>query len=293
MNTYSGDAVRKSRGDGRWFPASREDLLASVSDCMQGAELPDLQGVIVSCVAPHAGYVYSGAVAGFTFEALRRNADAVGPPDTVVVLGLSHRAGFAGLALLDGKAIETPLGMADLDGESGRVLCDSGKLIFCNERVHAGEHSAENQIPFLQVALPGVPLVIGLFGRQDARVISGVTDALTGLAATRRVLVVASTDLLHDPDYRRVSDTDRETVQQIAALDSDGLASRWTPDMQVCCGLGPVLSVMGFARSRGCREGHVLHYRNSGDDFPESRGQWVVGYSSIVFTVGSDAHGQD
>jgi AmmeMemoRadiSam system protein B len=76
---------------------------------------------------------------------------------------------------------------------------------------------------------------------------------------------------------------DRRTLALIAALDGDGLAGAWDAANQVCCGLMPVLTVMRHAREIGCDKGRVLFYRNSGDDYPESRGEWVVGYGAVVF----------
>ena len=113
-----------------------------------------------------------------------------------------------------------------------------------------------------------------------------LVDGLVALAKERAIVVVASTDLLHDPDYAKVGETDRVTMRQIAALDAKGLSKRWSYDMQVCCGIGPVLTMLQFAERLGCRAGTVLRYRNSGDDNPESRGNWVVGYGATVFAVG-------
>ena len=108
---------------------------------------------------------------------------------------------------------------------------------------------------------------------------------LERLAADREVLVVASTDMLHDEDYDLVSDTDRVTLEKVESMDMDGIISSWDYSRQVFCGVGPVIAVMRFSRSRGCGKGSVMCYRNSGDDFPESRGSWVVGYGSAVFAV--------
>jgi AmmeMemoRadiSam system protein B len=100
--------------------------------------------------------------------------------------------------------------------------------------------------------------------------------------------VVASTDLLHDADWERVAKTDRVTLQQIAALQTERLNAAWSAGQQVCCGIGPVLTAMAFAQGMGVRQGEVLKYRNSGDDFPDSRGNWVVGYGAVAF-VGPDS----
>jgi AmmeMemoRadiSam system protein B len=286
MATNSARVVRKALGGGRWFPVGARTLEAQVKSFMDEATVPAVTGRIVGAISPHAGYQFSGPVAGYAFRALRDQAQAGVKPQTVVVLGFSHKGGFPGTALMDGDAIETPLGEAPLDKGSAAFLCRRCPRVAMQYAPHAGEHSAENQIPFVQAALPGVPLVIGLIGDHDSAGIAELVAGLAALAKERAILVVASTDLLHDPDYDAVSSTDKVTMRQIAAADHKGLAKRWSYDKQVCCGIGPVLAVLQFAETQGCRPGVELRYRNSGDDHPESRGTWVVGYGAAVFAAG-------
>lgn len=285
MTSNTVRVVRRALGGGRWFPGSERQLDALVKSCMDAAVVPAFTGRIAGAISPHAGYQYSGKVAGYTYRALRDQARAGMAPATVVILGFSHRGGFPGTALMDGDAIETPLGTTPLDKASADFLCRHCKRVRLYYEPHAGEHSAENQIPFVQAALPGVPLVVGLIGDHEPAGITELVEGLAALAKERSIVVVASTDLLHDADYAKVGETDRATVRQIAALDWKGLVRRWSYDMQVCCGIGPVLTVMQFAERQGCK-GTELYYRNSGDDYPESRGSWVVGYGSAVFVQG-------
>jgi AmmeMemoRadiSam system protein B len=277
MDKNSPPAVRRSYGAGRWFPGSKSQLEAMVSGFMREAKPPPVEGRIVAAIAPHAGYIYSGSVAGYTFRAIKDNAAARGAPDAVVILGFSHRGAFRGVALLDGSAIETPLGRAELAAYSPAIAMNSAP--------HAGEHSAENEIPFVQAALPGTKIVVGILGEHSTETLDTLVKALMKVSEKRRLLVVASTDLLHDPDYDRVSRTDRKTLETIVAMDPAKLASSWSYQEQVCCGIGPVLTALRYAAAKGCGKGTLLHYRNSGDDYPDSRGQWVVGYGSVVFAV--------
>ena len=91
--------------------------------------------------------------------------------------------------------------------------------------------------------------------------------------------------MLHDPDYETVRKTDQATLRKVAALDITGVMREWDYSRQVFCGLAPVMTAMKFAQQQGSEKGIVLRYRNSGDNHPESRGQWVVGYSAVAFTV--------
>jgi len=277
--------VHRALGAGRWFPGRRAELERMVRGFIEAAGVPAVSGRIVAAISPHAGYVYSGKVAGYTFRALRDNARTAGAPDTLVILGFTHQGTFEGVALMDGDAIETPLGAAKLDTEAAAALARSSSRLRIAYGPHGGEHSAENQIPFAQVALPETKLVVGLLGEHGAETLDALAQALNDLAKERKLVVVASTDLLHDPDYARVTKTDRRTMEQIAALDDRGLLVRWGYGNQVCCGIGPVVAALRFAKAQGCAAGRALYYCNSGDDFPESRGSWVVGYGSVVFAV--------
>ena len=277
--------VRKALGAGRWFPGDKENLRRIIDKCIENAGVEKINGTIVGAVAPHAGYLYSGKVAGYTFRALKENAAAGHKPETVVVLGLSHRGGFPGVALMDGDAIETPLGEAILDREAGEALAAQSPWIFFDYSPHAGEHSAENEIPFVQVALPGAKILVGLIGDHDPRILNDLIAALGDLSKKKKIVVIASSDMLHDPDHALVAKIDRETLKKIRAMDKMGIRKDWTPHNQILCGIAPVLAVMGFAEQQGCKKGTILYYRNSGDDFPASRGRWVVGYGSVIFAV--------
>lgn len=277
--------IRKASGAGRWFPGDAAELRRVVEDYMDAALVPDIEGRIVSAIAPHAGYQYSGGVAGYTFRALKQSSAAGHVLDTAVVLGFSHRAGFRGVALMDGDMVRTPIGDTQLDQEAIDLLDGSSDRIFADYGPHAGEHSAENEIPFVQAALPEARLVVALIGDHDERTLDALVAALDKLAAKRKIVVIASTDLLHDSSYDLVTKTDKSTLLAIEQMKDDEVLKRWNYGNQICCGIGPVVAAMRFARTQGAATCEVLHYRNSGDDYPESRGNWVVGYGAVIFSV--------
>ncbi|OQY44829.1 MAG: AmmeMemoRadiSam system protein B [Desulfobacteraceae bacterium 4572_87] len=277
--------IRQAHGSGRWFPGNSRELKEMVESYIENAQPGPVKGRIVGAVAPHAGYVYSGKTAGFTFRAIRDNAQRVGKPETVVVLGFSHSGGFPGVALMDGDFIETPLGKVALDTEAAELLAGASPRIFFHYAPHRGEHSAENEIPFVQVALPDAKVVVALMGDHDSKTLDAFVGALDALSEKKHLVVVASTDMLHDPNYDLVTNTDAKTLEKLQSMDIEGLEKTWGYDNQILCGIGPVLAVMKFSQLQGSKKGSALYYRNSGDDFPESRGRWVVGYGSAVFAV--------
>lgn len=285
MQIESQRVVRQAMGAGRWFPASPGQLKAMIAKDIDQAQVSPVTGRIVAAISPHAGYVYSGRVAGHVFRAIRDQAQQLGAPETVVILGLSHQVGFRGVALMDGDAIATPLGEAALDRAAAVLLSRQSPRLRLDYQPHAGEHSAENQVPFVQAILPNARLVIGLIGDHEAQTRRDLVRALGALAQQQTILVIASSDMLHDPNYELVTKTDQRTLQAVAAMKTEELLDRWSQQNQIFCGMSGVAAVIEFAKAQGCRTGTVLTYRNSGDDFPEGRGQWVVGYGAVVFAA--------
>ena len=285
MSDKKGNVVREACGAGRWFPAGKAELQKMVNGFIAKAGPGAVQGRITGAIVPHAGYVYSGPVAGHVFRAFRDQAQQGLAPETVVILGFSHRGAFPGVALMDGDAIATPLGKTALDQEAAEILLKNRDRIKVDYRPHYGEHSAENQVPFVQAALPGAKIVLALMGDHDRETVDQLVGALEDLAKTKKIAVVASSDMLHDPDYNLVTRTDKAVLAKVETMDAEALLREWSYDRQIFCGIGPVVVAMRFAAARGCKKGTVLKYENSGDRHPESRGEWVVGYGAVVFAA--------
>lgn len=126
---------------------------------------------------------------------------------------------------------------------------------------------------------------MALIAARDSTTLDALARALHKLAAKKKILVIASSDMLHDPSYERVRKTDQATLRRVLTMDITGVMHDWDYSQQVFCGIGPVFTAMKYAQLQGSAKGIVLRYRNSGDDFPESRGQWVVGYGAVAFAV--------
>ncbi|MEI6564481.1 MAG: AmmeMemoRadiSam system protein B [bacterium] len=277
--------TRPATGAGKWFPGTKQALKQAIGGYLEDAFVPEIESRILAVIAPHAGYLYSGPVAGYAYRALRENSNLHGAPDTVVVLGFSHRGLCQGVAFMDGDAFSTPLGETPLDNDTATALLEADPRFRFDYRPHMGEHSAENQVPFIQTALPSASLVMTMIGPNDPTLLDALAIALDKLADKKKILVIASSDMLHDPSYEKVRKTDQATLRKVGGMDITGLMHDWDYSQQIFCGIGPVVTAMNYAQRRGCNKGMVLRYRNSGDDFPESRGEWVVGYGAAAFTV--------
>jgi hypothetical protein len=225
-------------------------------------------------VVPHAGFVYSGAVAAAAYAQIRGAAAAI---RRVVLVGPSHRVAFRGLALPGVDAFATPLGRVAIDA-AGRTLVSRHPLVLIADRPHEFEHSIEVQLPFLQLVLEDFLLLPLVAGNEAPEEVAAVLDLVWGGAET---LIVVSTDLSHFHDAATARVLDAATRERILALET-GLTG---DDACGCVGLnGFLLS----ARRRGLRP-RGLALCNSGDVTGEfSR---VVGYGAFAFDEPDNAVG--
>lgn len=274
--------IRRTYGGGRWFNDSPTALRAEIEEYFKDAKVEPVNNRIVAGLAPHAGFRFSGAIVAYTFKAIAAQRPE-NLPEVVVIIGFPHNEHFDGIALLDGSAIDTPLGRHPLDVESSQFLSEQPGFFFGNNH-HEGEHSAENEIPFSQFALPSVPIVVALIGG-GMTASQQMADALVALNKKKRVVAVCSTDMLHDKDYDRVYAADTQTLKMTADMDIEGLSRTWTYDYQIYCGIRPVLAGMLFARSLGVQKAVVLKHACSGDNQPANQRAYNVGYGAVVMSL--------
>ena len=177
-------AVRRPVGAGRFYPADPHELAALVDRLLDAAPPPALPaGRLCALVVPHAGYLYSGAVAAAGFAAIRAGARDLG----VVLLGPSHFAPLEGAAVSEAYAWKTPLGSVPVDRELCAAALAAGAV--ANERPHRNDHALEVQLPFLQrcagSGLRIVPIAVGAT--------AGAAELVAALAPD--ALIVVSSDL--------------------------------------------------------------------------------------------------
>jgi MEMO1 family protein len=227
-------------------------------------------GTIRALIVPHAGYMYSGRVAAAAYRLV-----GDGGFETVVILGPSHRLAFTGASIWPEGIFETPLGPAAVDMEVARLLTRAGGFRF-DPAAHAEEHSVEVQVPWIQTVLPKariVPVVLGTPSEETAQALGG---ALADLAKTRKILVVASTDLSHFLARRDAQALDRETAEMLRTLKTGALLRGALRSDNRMCGTAAVLAALAFARKEGAARVDILAYADSAEaGGPEDR---VVGY---------------
>jgi len=216
-------------------------------------------------VLPHAGYVYSGPVAGTGYHCLEEDRDMV---SRVVLLGPSHRVAFNGIAVSSANAFATPLGEIPVDEAAVAEILEVPQVQLL-EAAHQHEHSLEVHLPFLQVVLNQFTLVPLVVGDATELEVSAVLDRLWGGMETR---VLISSDLSHYHDYATARRLDEQTADQIEHLKPVATDQ--------ACGAFPLNGLLCSARKHGLHP-HRLDLRNSGDTAGDrSR---VVGYGAFAF----------
>lgn len=259
------EQIRAPAVSGMFYPAEPQALRQLVQQYISSAQSEAI--FPKALVSPHAGYIYSGIVAGTAYAYLKNVAATV---RRVLLLGPAHRAAFSGLALSNASKFETPLGLIPLDKEAAERL--SALPFVCRfDEAHAEEHSLEVQLPFLQEVLPDFNLLPLVVGDASAEQICAVIQAFN--PGTDSVVIVSS-DLSHYLSYERAIKLDAATAKSIEELDHKSLHP------ECACGVYPLRGLLLYAKNSAWRA-IAVHLANSGDT-AGSR-ERVVGYGAFVF----------
>ena len=273
-------AVAGPRG---FYPSDPATLKEAINEYLSGAQKVS-ESKPLGLIAPHAGYVYSGPVAGWAYRQL-----AGWKYDTVVVLAPSHSEFFSFASIMAQGRYQTPLGDIEVDGKFGERLAQAsgGAAQLSLEGHHAPtgvreEHSLEVQLPFLQVVLGDfklVPVVIGAIGWDLCR---NLGLALAEVGRGSDVLIVASSDLSHYHGYDEACRLDSQVIRRIEQLDAQGLAEGCRSRKLEACGGVPIAALMVAAEQAGAGEVRILRHATSGD-IPAGERDYVVGYLAAAF----------
>ncbi len=274
--------IRQPLLAGSWYPGNPEKLRDVIAAYLANADSPAPGGELKALIVPHAGYVYSGQVAAYAYGLLRNSGF-----QRVVIIGPSHRVRFRGASVNMQDGYRTPLGTVPVDHAFARKLLDGSDTMQWEPRAHAGEHSLEIQLPFLQAVLSEFSIVPIVMGEQDYETCRSVADALgRATGSSGRTLILASTDLSHFHSYQKARAPDAAFIQYVAAFDPPGLAHAIASGKCEACGAGPTVTVLLAAQMLGANRSDILRYANSGDVTGDHRR--VVGYLSAALLKGED-----
>lgn len=256
---------------GTFYSSRKADLL---SDIQRLSPKGQAKKRVLAAVSPHAGYMYSGAVAGLLFS-------RIAVPGKVIILAPNHTGWGTACSVWSKGSWETPLGEAPIEEALCEKILASSKLFRTDEQAHLREHSAEVQVPFLQYWNPDVriaPIVMALHRPAQLR---EVGEALAECVKdTEDVLLVASSDMTHfepDEDARR---KDKLAIDAIIALDPERLWKVVDEHDISMCGVDPAVAMLYYAKKLGASRSELVEYKTSGDASGDySR---VVGYAAIT-----------
>ena len=266
--------IREAAVAGQFYPGWPEELKETI-EYMTSREEAKID--VVGVVSPHAGYIYSGLVAGAVFSRINFTG-------TFILIGPNHRGAGKPFSITTSGRWKTPLGEVGINAElAGAILKASGRLE-ADTLAHRYEHSLEVQVPFLQYFKPGVKIVPILLSQAQPDVYQEIGRALVkGLRETgEEAIIVASSDMTHYEPHEKAKAKDRLAIEAILSLDADELVRRIAKHDISMCGYAPVISLITAARELGAQKAELVKYQTSGDSSGDFSS--VVGYAGIIIS---------
>jgi AmmeMemoRadiSam system protein B len=261
---------------GRFYPSDPAELIALIRK-YSGTDPGQPRIPVRACLLPHAGYFYSGHVAG---AALARAT----LPRKIIILGVRHYPRGEPAAILSNGAWRTPLGDARIDERLAEALKKACPLLSEDSVAHSTEHSLEVQLPFLQVLAPDftfVPVALGTV-RFESLVSAGEAIGRVLESAKESVLLLATSDLNHYEDDATTRRKDGKAIEKLLALDARGLYDTCRNEEISMCGLGPAVAMLTALDALGVKKSELVKYATSADVSGDRDA--VVGYAGMIFS---------
>ena len=288
IKSKNNDSVRQPVFAGQFYPADSTLLLKQIKVFIENAK-PGKIDDAVAIVVPHAGYIYSGQIAADAYNQVKQNNY-----DLIVILGTNHTtAGFSGISVYPEGAFATPIGNAKIDNATAEELLKADSDVNTDLTVHEKEHSIEVQIPFIKYLFPEAKILPIIIGEPDIKMCSRFGKTLAGIVKNKKVLIIASSDLSHYPDFDDAIKTDNRTLKTIARLNPEEIflemqnqLKKGIPQLVTCaCGEAPILAAIETSRELGANHASIISYSNSGYNSIGSVDR-VVGYGAVVIANG-------
>jgi len=268
--------LRHAAVAGRFYPGDPDDLRTEARGYLsQSVSADSGPKSAIGSIAPHAGYMYSGHVAGAVFA-------RINVPRLCVVVCPNHTGMGRALAIMSEGSWETPLGEVPIDGDFAYALKERFPSMQEDSAAHRAEHAAEVELPFLQLRQPElrfVPIALGT-GQFEALEQLGVALADVIREHKEPVLMVASSDMNHYESDVVTRVKDHRAIERILTLDPRGLYDVVTQQNISMCGFGPSVAMLTAARQLGARSAELVKYATSGDVSGDR--DRVVGYAGVI-----------
>ncbi len=268
--------ARRAVYAGQFYPGSRESLQDDVDSFLKNSRNRE---DAIGAISPHAGYIYSGRVAGEVLS-------AINPKNTYVILGPNHTGIGIKFGLDPNASWTTPIGEAVVDKELAQKIINGSKHIAYDELSNSREHSIEVQIPFLQRLKSDfkfVPIVVSDAPLAIYREIAEeIVRAVKALKMNKNVMILASSDMTHYEPLETAKAKDRLAIDAILGLDEEMLINVINDKDITMCGYAPAAIMISAAKQLGAKAAKLISYRTSGDTTGDASS--VVGYAGIIVT---------
>jgi len=278
--------VRRPTQAGAFYEGDAEALKTQIENCflqeLGPRKHPKVNKAgprkIIGLVCPHAGYMFSGAVAAKAYYELAQD----GKPDTAVILGPNHTGYGSALALMNEGVWRTPLGDVEIDSATANQIVHETRLVDVDDVAHRFEHSIEVQLPFLQYLYGSeFKFVPVCFQMQDLDSAVEVGKALVEVLANKNAVVIASSDMTHYEPQGNAAAKDLAALKAVEEMDEKRFYSIIETQNVTACGYGPIAAVITAAKGLGAKEAKLLCYKSSGDVTGDYSS--VVGYAAVCF----------
>ena len=259
---------------GQFYPGNEVSLVKILNSLIAEIRQEDKKRAL-AVVSPHAGYIYSGGVAGETIA-------RVAVPEDVIILGPNHTGYGAPVALMDSGVWEMPMGRVPINEKLAAAVIENSGQIQVDDVAHRFEHSLEVQVPFLQYMqknLSIVPLVVSHISYESCRAVgSGLANAVKEYG--KPVLILASTDMTHYESRQAASLKDGMALEHIKSLDPEGLYRTVIGNRISMCGIMPTTVALIAALALGAQKAELVRYADSGATSGDTNR--VVGYAGLI-----------
>lgn len=264
--------VRHSAVAGRFYSKDPGRLLADLQSYLASDEK---KINALACMVPHAGYIYSGHVAGAVFS-------RINIPRHCIVIGPNHTGMGRPLSIMSQGQWETPLGHVPVAPDLAKALMKSFSPLTEDSEAHYAEHSIEVELPFLQVLQPDLAFVPITLGTQQFDLLEPLGHALARVIAAQNepVLIVASSDMNHYENDQITRIKDAQAIEQVLKLNARALFDVVKRENISMCGLGPAVAMLAAVQQLEATSGELIRYATSGDVSGDH--DMVVGYAGVV-----------
>ena len=264
--------IRHPAVAGRFYPGDPATLLADVRTYLAPAQET---APAFGCIVPHAGYMYSGHVAGAVYARIEI-------PQRCIVLCPNHTGAGPPLSITSEGAWQTPLSSVPIDSSLADALKHRFPLLTEDTKAHRAEHGIEVQLPFLQACRPDSTFVPIALGTTDFDVLEALGMVIANVVQSQSdpILVIASSDMNHYENDRITREKDHKAIDRILALDARGLFDVVMKEDISMCGFGPAVAMLTAAKKMGAASAQLIKYATSGDVSGDR--EMVVGYAGVV-----------